>query len=68
MPRETILQDFEILYVGIFGIDIKLDSRHRDVEVDAVEDLAEGGASTTLLYFCDVQLEEVIEPLHKFLP
>jgi hypothetical protein len=35
------LQDLKILQVCVFGIDIKLDSGHRDIEINAVEDLAE---------------------------
>jgi hypothetical protein len=35
------LQDFKILQVCIFGIDVKFDSGHWDIEVNAVEDLAE---------------------------
>jgi hypothetical protein len=35
------LQDLKILQVCVFGIHIKLDSRHWDIEVNAIEDLAE---------------------------
>ena len=35
------MQDLEVLQVCVFGIDIELNSCHRDIEVDAVEDLAE---------------------------
>jgi hypothetical protein len=35
------LQDLKILQVCVFGIDIKFDSGHRDIKVNAVEDLAE---------------------------
>ena len=38
------LQDFEVLYVRIFGVDIKLDSGHGYVEEDAIVDLAESSA------------------------
>jgi hypothetical protein len=35
------LQDFKILQVCVFGIDVKFDSGHRDIKVNAIEDLAE---------------------------
>ena len=35
------MQDLKILQVCVFGIDVKLDSGHGDIEVNAVEDLAE---------------------------
>ncbi len=35
------MQDLKILQVRVFGIDVELDSGHRDIEVNAVEDLAE---------------------------
>jgi hypothetical protein len=35
------LQDLKILQVCVFSIDVKLDSGHWDIEVNAVEDLAE---------------------------
>jgi hypothetical protein len=38
------LQDFEVLDVGIFGVDVELDARHGHVKEDAVVHLAEGGA------------------------
>lgn len=41
---ELTLKNLEVLDVGIFCVDIELDSRHGDVEEDAVENLAEGGA------------------------
>lgn len=37
------MQDLEVLDVGVFGVDIELDTRHRYIEEDAVEDLAESG-------------------------
>ncbi len=39
------LQDLEILYVGILCVDVELDSGHRDIEEDAVIDLAQGGTA-----------------------
>ncbi len=38
------LQHLEILYVGIFRIDVELDPRHEHISEDAVEDLAESGS------------------------
>lgn len=38
------LQDFEVLYVGIFAIDVELDSTHRDIHVYAVENLTQSSA------------------------
>lgn len=35
------MQDLKILQVCVFGIDVELDSGHRDIEVNTVEDLAE---------------------------
>lgn len=43
------LQDFEVLDVGIFGVDVELDARHRHVKKDAVVHLAEGGAVVVVL-------------------
>lgn len=54
MFREAILQDLEVLDVGVFGVDVEFDARHGDVEVDAVVDLAEGGSGAALFYFCEV--------------
>jgi hypothetical protein len=34
------LEDFKILKIRIFGIYIKLDSLHGNIQVDAIEDLA----------------------------
>jgi hypothetical protein len=39
------LQYLEILYVGIFAVDVELDAGHRDIEINAVEDLAESGTN-----------------------
>lgn len=39
---ELTLQNLEVLDVGVLGVDIKLHTRHRYVEEDAVEYLAEG--------------------------
>jgi hypothetical protein len=36
------LEDLEVLQVRVLGIDIKLDSGHRNIEIDTVENLAEG--------------------------
>jgi hypothetical protein len=41
------LQDLKILQVCVFGIDVKLDSGHRDIEVNAVEDLAKCRTAST---------------------
>ena len=38
------MQDLEILQICIFSIDVELDSGHRDIEVDAIKDLAESRA------------------------
>ena len=35
------LQDLKILQVCVFGIDVKFDSGHWNIEINAVEDLAE---------------------------
>lgn len=35
------LQDLEVLQVGIFGVDVELDTSHWDIKIDAVEDLAQ---------------------------
>lgn len=40
------LEDLEVLEVGVFGVDVELDTRHWDVEVDRVEDLAKSGSAT----------------------
>jgi hypothetical protein len=42
------LKDFEILQVCVFGIDVELNSGHRDIEVDAVEHLAESRTALLL--------------------
>ena len=39
------LQDFEVLYVCIFRVDVELDAGHGQVKEDAVVHLAEGGAN-----------------------
>lgn len=39
------LEYLEVLEVGVFGIDIELDSGHRDIKKDAVKDLAEGSTA-----------------------
>lgn len=49
MACEAGLQDLKILQVCVFGIDIKFDSGHRDIKVNAVEDLAESRTSSALL-------------------
>jgi hypothetical protein len=38
------LEYLEVLQVRVLGINVELDPRHWDVEIDAVEDLAESGA------------------------
>jgi hypothetical protein len=38
------LEYFKILYVGIFGVNIKLDFRHGYIEINAVEDLTKSCA------------------------
>lgn len=43
------MQDLEILYVGIFGIDVELDARHGHVKKDAVVHLAERGTIATIV-------------------
>ena len=48
LGRRT-LQDFEVLNVGIFGVDVELDARHGHVKEDAVVHLAEGGAIVVVL-------------------
>ena len=40
------LEDLEVLEVSVFGIDVELDTRHWDVEVDRVEDLAKSRSAT----------------------
>jgi hypothetical protein len=67
LERDRTLKDFEVLQVCVFGIHIKLDSGHRDIEIDAVEDLAESGAGAHLLYLVDVQLKKLVNPLNEFL-
>lgn len=37
------LQDFKILYVCIFAVDVELDARHGNIEENAVKDLAKSG-------------------------
>lgn len=43
------LQDLEILNVGIFGVDIELDTRHGHITKNAIVHLAEGGTASTSL-------------------
>ena len=38
---QLTLKNFEVLQIRILGIDVELDSRHWDIKVDTVEDLAE---------------------------
>lgn len=40
------LEDLEILEVGVFGVDVELDTRHWDVEVDRIEDLAKSSSAS----------------------
>lgn len=40
------LEDLEVLEVGVFGVDIELDTRHWDIEVDRIEDLAKSRPAT----------------------
>lgn len=49
MACEAVLQDLEILQICVFCINVELDSSHRDIEIDAIEDLAESRTSSTLL-------------------
>jgi hypothetical protein len=44
MEGQPTLKDFEVLKVGIFGVDIKFDSSHRNIKIDAVKDLAESSS------------------------
>jgi hypothetical protein len=41
--RPPTLQNLEVRYVLVLGIGVELDTMHRQVEEDAVENLAEGG-------------------------
>ena len=40
--RDLTLQYLEVLQVCVFGVNIELDSGHRNIKVNAVENLAEG--------------------------
>lgn len=43
--REPLtLQDLEVLYVGILGVDVELDAVNGHILEDAVVDLAESGS------------------------
>ena len=36
------MEDLEVLQVCVFGVDIEFDSRHWHIEVNTIEDLAQG--------------------------
>lgn len=46
--RGRTLEDFEVLQICIFGVDVELDSSHGDIKVDTIEDLAERRATQKL--------------------
>lgn len=50
MPQRVTptLQNFEILYICIFAVDIELDSVHGDIHVDTVVNLAQCRAGNLL--------------------
>ncbi len=50
--RHRTLKDLEVLQVCVLGIDIEFDSGHRDIEVDAVKDLAESRTVFTMFSAC----------------
>jgi hypothetical protein len=56
--RGRTLKDFEVLQIGIFGIDVELDPSHWDVEVDTVEYLAESSTVDYKLecFHCSAEL------------
>lgn len=43
------LQDLEILNVGIFGVDVELDTRHGHITKNAIVHLAESGTASSSL-------------------
>ena len=43
------MEDLEVLEVSVFGVDVELDTRHWDVEVDRVEDLTKSRSATLLV-------------------
>lgn len=53
------LQHLEVGNVGIFGVDVELDSGHGNIEEDAVKDLAEGGSGVVAIQVsCDALHDE----------
>lgn len=60
VAREGILKNLEVLDVGVFGVNVELDSGHGYVQEDAIEDLAEGRPGTALFDFGDIKLEQVV--------
>jgi len=67
MSCEAVLEDLKVLQVCILRVDVELHPGHWHIEVDTVEDLAEGRTSTALFDLGDVQLKEVVEPCDELL-
>lgn len=36
MSSKRVLENLEVLYVGVFGVDVEFDSAHRHVEEDGI--------------------------------
>lgn len=64
---ESVGEDFEVLEVLVLAVGVEFDARHRQVEEDAVVDLAEGGAGAALFDLGDVESEEGVEPGEQLL-
>lgn len=63
MPRKSLLQNLEIIQILILHPRIKLDSAHRQIAIDGIDDLAIHAASAALFEFGDdCRGEEVVEP------
>lgn len=63
MPRKSLLQNLEIIQILILHPRIKLDSAHRQIAIDGIDDLAIHAASAALFEFGDdCGGEEVVEP------
>lgn len=60
------LEDLEVLEVGVFSVDVELDTRHWDVEVDRVEDLAKSrSVALSVLSLHPISVHDPSGPCHS---
>jgi len=59
MEGQHTLKDFEVLKVGIFRVDVELDSSHRNIKIDAVKNLTQSSSEFEMV--SRQQLEKGVE-------